>query len=238
MWGRGGSRVNGGNGAAPCGTRFPSPSRCGCSGEGYGERRTASGPFSSSVGWFVASPASDPRGRQTLPASGSASRRERWRANGGVAHLSQRAQRASGRGHGRPAAVGEGLPCSEPPPTAQRHPPTQAMAPPGVGPAWAPEGRRMTRRTVALGRAGPHPSDRARDAGRSADLSRAALRAWERWTANGERRRSLRVPRAGPAFPLLRDAAAQERATASDERLWRAARERPGQRRRRTAPHH
>ncbi len=46
------------------GTRFPSPSQTPLR---RGLRRTANGLFPSSVGWVLPSPASDPRGRQTLP---------------------------------------------------------------------------------------------------------------------------------------------------------------------------
>ena len=187
-----------------------------------GQRQTAPLPAGPASGTRFPSPSQTPL-RRGLRRTARSRRRlgglsPHPQATPGVARLSrQAALRAAGRGgrrtaafltspsprSGRPgevtaavAAVGEGPAWGEPLPVQNTSIRLQAMAPPGVAPARAARGRRMTRRTVARKERGRgRPPLPARAAGRSADLSRAALRAWER--LDGERR-TAPLP-AGPA---------------------------------------
>ena len=189
-----------------------------------GQRQTAPLPAGPASGTRFPSPSQTPL-RRGLRRTARSRRRlgglsPHPQATPGVARLSrQAALRAAGRGgrrtaafltspsprSGRPgevtaavAAVGEGPAWGEPLPVQNTSIRLQAMAPPGVAPARAARGRRMTRRTVALGRAGPHPQATPGVARLSRTLAALAGRGGRR-TANGPLSSSVRWGCPSPA---------------------------------------
>ena len=169
-------------------TRFPSPSRYGRSGEGYGQRPTAR--HRRSVG------------RGPVPRRGALQCRRRTAA----------AHRSPPYNGLFPSSVRWTFPSPAPIRLARPLP----GAPAGLGEVKRP----MVGRRRSVGR-GPVPRQGVlQHRRRTAAAHRSPPYNGQRPTANGERRRSLRVCR--PAFPLLRGTAAQERATANGQRLGAA----------------